>query len=589
MTIALLLCLFTAQADDTPKVLVKDGHCDAILYGWSPVLDLWGNARKQVWTLRADGTLLFRTPEGSLEDYLKRDLTAEEKEHAGTYSISGEALDFSFKDGSTAKGTVEYADDRSIKQIKANSMYFFAVNPGVNFKLEGYWSNTSSFSNAAYKMTTTSYNNYSFFANGLFVHESGAGTIATAVRERTTERTSGNDVIVETIRSEVSKFYGGEAPKNMGKFRVEGSALILEYDSGKKATRCLARIGGVSSDGTRMILLDGAIYEGTAGKFPGKGPDAVPAPVALAQCTADQFDLAVPAAWTAREEKSEQGRFFVLSPVGEQQLAVVLMGTTIEDKKAQAGNSEIIKSLEGLVAGWVKEPKIAPDSAPGLFSIDGVEAVSIRYTLKRDTGTVKLVAVCAVREGAALVVFTISSEEAQKKYGDAVKALTASIKIGRKSETVRCKAADFELDVPKTWESKNQEEQGVKSTLLIPPGRKGAVDGEFVAQLMVAPVEDGYKSADEEKAVADLRELIKELSPNVEQQGELEKLKADGTTAVHLRYAGKTADGSVIVVEGTMVVKHEKALILLLVCKESLAKEHRAALRKAFESISVKK
>src|SRR4051794_22936110 len=101
-----LLVPAPVQQPDPGKCFVKDGKTGGVFYGMSVLMDLWGNFRRQVCTLRPDGVHLFGPPEGGFEDFVQRPLRDTEKPNATSYRIDGEKFLFSYRDGAKSEGKV---------------------------------------------------------------------------------------------------------------------------------------------------------------------------------------------------------------------------------------------------------------------------------------------------------------------------------------------------------------------------------------------------------------------------------------------------------------------------------------------------
>jgi hypothetical protein len=126
---AALLALPAAAQSVLPPPKVENGRTETVLYDWSPVLDLWGNVLRGVWTLRKDGILYLGPPEGSLEDFAARAPTEEETQACGTWSIRGAKFSFTWPDGRADSGDVEYAADGSLSLVKATTLRYFPATP----------------------------------------------------------------------------------------------------------------------------------------------------------------------------------------------------------------------------------------------------------------------------------------------------------------------------------------------------------------------------------------------------------------------------------------------------------------------------
>lgn len=591
--VALALALLPAPAQEAApgKCFVKDGRTGGVFYGMSILADLWGNFRRQVWTLKADGTLIFGPPEGGFEDFAGRPLTEGEKASAGTYSFDGAKFFMTYRDGSKSEGSVEYHPDGAIKRILASGLNIFPVIHGPGAALSGYWSNTFSFNNAALKMSTTVYNNYSFLENGIFVHESGAGTIATGVRERTRETST----TIETVREEVTKFYGGDPASKMGKFEIRGSSLRLSYDNGTRTALYIGRIGEVKPGEKALLLIGSGLYSGVIGGFPAAtgaaaAPKAVPE-AGLGRCTTPQFDLAVPAGWHAREEDLDGTKVFLLSPAGaspedpEGRITVVLMGTLLDDRSTKASDPGMLGSLESLVHSWCRNEKAEKEGPPEKFRIGGVDASRLKFSLARDGGAVKLEAACAVRDGRALIALTVAGEAAMKRHGAGARALIDKVALAAepKVELQRASGEGYALDVPKSWTVKEAEQNGTKTLVLVPP----CGENEYVVQLI--PSDAGaHATAADAGAVKELRDLVKQLAPALEPVGDVETFKAGGQAAAGVVYGGRNDKGEVILVKAYLTLKAKRAVVALVVGQETRDKEYGALVRRALESLTLK-
>jgi hypothetical protein len=572
---------------DDPKIFIKDGKAPAVYYGWSPVLDLWGNIRRGVIALRPDGTIFWGAPRDSFEQFSTRGLTDEEKQACGRYEFSGAEFKYTYRDGSDGKGEVEFNADGSIKIIKANLLRYFPIRHGVPFELTGYWSNTTSYNNAAYKMSTTAYNNFSFFKGGVFVLESGAGTISTAVQETTRRTETPTEIRIETIRAEVTRFYGGDPSSKMGKYRVVGSGLMLEYDNGTKETRFLGTIQADPREGY-MILLGGALYEGKPGVFPKSGVDApAPPPRVAARVKTPQFELDGPIGWPMRDQEQQGSKIHFLVPEGvsaAEPFVLILMGATL-DKSAKASDPAMAKELEGVVKMLAGAGTVKSAGAPEKLSIDGADASRAPFSVEQDGRTFRVEVTCAIRDGNAMLAIALGSEAGVTAHGGAARTSVAAARLAAAVPKQKVAAAHFELELPKDWKSKDAEQDGNTYTMLIPPGD---AEDEYTAFAVGVAVGDTYKSATEKAAIAELRGMIRQVAPGTEAVGEPETLKADGEPAVLLKHRGRN-EGEVFHVHAYMVVKHGKAVIVMVAGKEKRADQYAATIREAVESLRVKK
>ncbi len=590
---ALVLAATMLFLQDAEKIHVKDGKAPGVFYGLSLMLDLWGNTRHETWTLRPDGVLFWGAPREPFEDFAKRALTDDEKKVCSRYEIRGAEIRYTYPGGRETTGEVELNADSSIKTIKGEAgMTFFPIRYGVPFELTGYWSNSQWFNSGGARMYTSTYSNLSCFKGGLFVHESGAATICTAIQERTSERRSGDTVFTETVREEVARFYGSDAKSKMGKFRVSGSALILVYDDGKKDSWFIGTIPSSSKNEAYTILLGGTLFTGTPGTFPKPTggaanpveppPPPPPQPPPPAVCKTPQFELQAPAGWSIRDQ--DELHFLVPDGVDRSDpFVLILLGTTLTTKVTDPA---LAKEFEDVVKGLAKGATVKPGGDTVKLTIDGVDAVRIPYAVEHEGKSFRVEATCAIRDGNALVALALGSETAMKKFGDPARAMILVAKIAGAGAKVKIAADRCELEMPQGWKGKETDQGGLKVTMLVPPGRD--VEGEYAA-FVLATAAGAFKSATEKAAIADLREMIGQVAAGTQAQGEPETLKADGEPAVLLKYAGKNEAGDVVVAHAFMVVKHGQAVILMVAGKEKLATEHAAAMRAGFESIKVKK
>lgn len=586
-----LLPAIPQEADPAQgKCTVVAGKTSGVFYGMSAIADLWGNMRRQVCTLKPDGSLLFGAPDGSFEDYVRRAPTAEEKANLATYSIDAEKFSFTYRDGSKGDGSVEYAPDRTIKLIRAMGLFLYPIRSGLSAPLTGYWNNTFSFSNGAYKMTTTVATSYSFFAGGIFAHESAAGTIATGVETRTRETSAG----LETVRQEVTKFYGNEAAEKMGKYEVKGSSLTLVYDSGKKETRFVGQVGDVKAGEDSLVIIGNSLYSGRFGVFPkatgpAPSPAAIPA-AGLARCASEHFDLAVPKGWHARQEDLEGIKAFLLTPAedADGKFTVVLTGTGIDSKSTKGTDPEMVSSLEVLITAWVKGEKPRKDGATETFMMGGVEAARVKYSFVKDGATVKLEGACGVRDGHAIVAITVATEDSLRRHGAAGRELLTKVGFPEaaaepKVELQRVKGEGFELDVPKAWTAKTVQQGEVKTLMIVPPSG----EADYVVQFI--PSDAGlHASAAAPAAIQELRDLVTQLAPALKPVGSVESLQADGRPASGVVYGGRNEKDETILVKAYLAMKAKKAVVVLVVGKESRDKEYGGRVRKAVESLILK-
>lgn len=594
--VALILLAFPAAAQEggPQKCLVKNGKTSGVFYGMSFVMDLWGNTRRQVWTLRPDGILVWGAPEEPLESYQARALTAEEKAAAGAYAIDGTKFHLTWRDGSKSEGTVEYDADGSIKKILAGGLHCWPVFIGTTQPLSGYWSNTTSFNNGAYKMSTTAYTNYSFFSNGIFVNETGASTIATGVETKTRE--SGG--YVETIRQEVTKFYGSDPSSKMGKFEVKGSTLTLTYDNGKKVIRYIGQISATKPGEEAFVVIGNSLYSGSFGVFPraAGAPAAAPAPAStapagLGRCASEHFSLAIPAGWHARQEDLEGIKAFLITPSEdpEGRFTLVLTSTGIDNPATKSTDPEMVASLEALVKGWVKNEKVEKEGEPEPFKVGGVDAIRLRFSMSKDGVPVKIEAACAVRDGHALVALTLASEDSLRRHGAAARELLGKAELpqpapGPKVELQKVKADHYELEVPKAWTAKELEQNGTKSWMIVPPSG----EAEFVMQVILS--EAGvHETALAPAAVQELRDLVKQLAPALEPVGSLQTLKAGGQPVAGVVYGGRNEKNEVVLLKAYLtLIKGGKSVVVLVVGKETRHQEYGAQLLKAIESLTLR-
>ena len=87
----------------------------------------------------------------------------------------------------------------------------------------------------------------------------------------------------------------------------------------------------------------------------------------------------------------------------------------------------------------------------------------------------------------------------------------ASAPPAPKVELQHVKGDGFELDLPKAWNPKEIEQNGVKSLMIVPPSG----ESEYVIQ--VIPSEAGaHDSAAAPAAIQELRDLVKQLAPAME-------------------------------------------------------------------------
>lgn len=549
-----------AQQPAPPPVKVKDGHALGVFYGWSPVNDLWGNARTGVWTLRSDGTLMWGAPEGPLEEFDGRELTAGEKENGlATYVIDGTKFLFTYRDGTKGTGKITYAKDGGIELLEASALRFSPVHP-LTFSLSGKFDSTTTFTNAAYGMSTTAWSGYSFYPNGVFVLESGAGTTCTHVET------------YESIEREVQSFYGGDSKSRMGKFEVKGTGLTLRFDDGRTEKRFVAQIYDLMPDGTAWILIGRGRFDGRPGKFPGEAET----------CKAEQFEVRLPKGWKETAETANGLTVHTIVPGDASAgLAILAIGLDV-DAATRVKLEGTEKELRDTVAAFVGKKLEAAGELEEL-QIDGVAAVRVPSTFDKDGVKVRADAIYAVKSGRAMFLIALGTMEGATAFAADLRGILAAARFAT-DETKDASTADFAVKAPKSWTATASKAEG-STTLSLAP--KGVESSEFFAAIVSQATE--FKSVREKKAMAWLRQQVTEAVPGVEKQGEAEKLTIDGEPAVGITYAGAKADGSVAVVHLYAIIKHGKVAMLFMGGVRESVEKHSGAARRAFETVKVKK
>jgi hypothetical protein len=245
----------------------------------------------------------------------------------------------------------------------------------------------------------------------------------------------------------------------------------------------------------------------------------------------------------------------------------------------------MVASIDGLVAAWVKKEKVERVGEPEALKVGNADAVRVRFSLLQDNVPVILEAVCAVKDGNALVALTISSEVGMKKHGAAARGLIggAMLREAPKAELKRAAGDGYELDVPKAWTVKELEQNGTKTLIITPP----AGEAEYVVQGI--PSEAGaHASPSAPGAIQELRDLVKQLAPAMTPVGDIESFKGAGQEIAGVVYGGRGAEGEVVLVKAYLALKAKRAVIFLVVGKEGRDREYGAQLRKALESLTLK-
>ena len=549
----------SAQQELPAPVKVKDSHAVGVFYGWSVVTDMWGNARTGVWTLRSDGTLMWGAPEGPLEEFDGRVLTAAEKENGvGTYRIEGEKFIFKYRDGTDGAGKVKYGKDGGIERIEATALRYSPVRP-LSFPLAGKFDSTLSFNNAAYGMTTTAWSGYSFYPNGAFVLESGSGTTCTQVES------------YEDVQREVTSFYGSEAKGRMGRFAVKGTGLTLTFDDGRVERRFVGQIFETMSDGTAWILIGRARFDGRPGKFPGEAET----------CRAEQFEVRLPKGWKVTSEAAKGFTVHTIVP-GDASAGLAILGIGLDvDAATRVKVEGAEKELREAVAVFVGK-KLSPAGDLEEFEIDGAAAVRVPSTFDRDGVPVRADAIYAVKSGRAIFLIALGTMEGASAFAADLRALLLGVRFAA-DETKDASTSDFSLKAPKEWTA-TPAKDGVSTTLALAP--KGVDSSEFFAAVVSQPTD--FKSVREKKAMAWLRQQVTDAVPGVEKQGDAEKLTADGEPAVGISYAAAKEDGTVVVLHLYAVIKHGKVVLLFMGGKRESVEVHSGPARRAFETVRVK-
>ncbi|MBV8879100.1 MAG: hypothetical protein JO332_03955, partial [Planctomycetaceae bacterium] len=288
-----------------------------------------------------------------------------------------------------------------------------------------------------------------------------------------------------------------------------------------------------------------------------------------------------------RQEDLEGIKAFLLSPAddAEGKFTIVLTGTGLDNRGAKGSDPDMVASLEALLTAWVKGEKPEKDGANETFTLGGVDASRVKYSLTKDGGIIRLEGACAVRDGHAVVALTIASDAAMKKYGNQGRDLLTKVTFpaAEKVELQRVKGDGYDLEIPKTWKSKSTEQGGVKTLMLIPPSG----ESEYVAQII--PSDAGaHASAIAPAAVQELRDLVTQLAPALKPVGSLETLQADGRPVAGVVYGGRNEKDETILVKAFLVLKAKKAVVVLVVGKETFDKQYAGHVRKAVESMVLK-
>jgi hypothetical protein len=211
--------------------------------------------------------------------------------------------------------------------------------------------------------------------------------------------------------------------------------------------------------------------------------------------------------------------------------------------------------------------------------------VRVSYRLLQENVPVLLEAVCAVKDGNALVALTIASEAAMKKHGAAAQKLIAgaTLREAPKVELKRASGEGYELDVPKAWTVKELEQNGTKTLTITPP----AGEAEYVVQGI--PSEGGtHASPSAPAAIQELRDLVKQLAPAMTPVGDVESFKAAGQEVAGVVYGGRSAEGEGVLVKAYLALKGKRAVVFFVVGKESRDREYGGQVRKMLESLTLK-
>ncbi|KAF0243624.1 MAG: hypothetical protein FD180_3228 [Planctomycetota bacterium] len=568
--LALLLTLLSLPLFADTSVKVKDGHASGVFYGWSVVTDMWGNARKGVWTLRTDGVLMWGAPDGPLEDFDGRALTAAEKENGtATYVIEGTEFKFKYRDGTDGKGKITYAEDGGIKLIEASALRFNPVMP-LKFALAGKFDCTTTVNNAAYGISTTAWKGYSFYANGTFVLESGAGSTCTQIES------------FDSIEREVTRSYGGEAKSRMGRFEVKGTGLTLKFADGHTENRYIGQMWDVDKDGRVFLLIGRSQFDGAVGVFPGQAAAPVKVvPPEIQTCKAEQFEVRLPAGWKNSSQETKGLVVHTLVPGDASAgLAILAIGLDV-DCAARAKGTGTEEDMRKSVAAFVGQ-KLASGGEMQEFEMDGAGALLIPSTFEREGVKMRADAIYAVKSGRAIFLVALGTIAGAATFeADLISILSAA--RFAVDATKDASTADFAVKAPKSWTATPATDTGSTTLALVP---KGVESEEFFAAIVSQPTE--FKSAREKKAVTWLRQQVIDAVPGAGKQGEVEKITVDGEPAVGLTYAGSKADGTVVVMHVYAVIKHGKVALLFMGGKREGVDRHSGAARRTFETLKMK-
>jgi hypothetical protein len=145
------------------------------------------------------------------------------------------------------------------------------------------------------------------------------------------------------------------------------------------------------------------------------------------------------------------------------------------------------------------------------------------------------------------------------------------------------KGDGYDLDVPKKWTVKQNEQNSVKTIVIVPP----AGESEYILQIIPSDAAD-HAASTEPGAIQELRQLVTNLAPALKAIGSLETFQAGGRPAAGVVYGGRNEKDEMILVKAYLMLKPKKAVVVLAVGKEPRDKEYAATIRKVLESLTLK-
>jgi len=574
MTVLLLALLGSSldrqPAQDTPgpKLFVKDGRLEGVFYGFTVLEAQVSRPRRPVWTFRRDGLLLFGAPPGSLENFLARPLTDAEKRQSGPYEISGDVLKFAEPDGEKHRGKIETASDGSVVRIRVEGTErsfgrkrFIPVRPGIDFGLQGTFQSTG---------TVDDYT----LSGGL--PSQGAVSLVNLQYTFVEEGEFGFEMFIG-VTTRGGRVHTDETRPEGGRFERGGSGLELKFEYGLPRSVFVGQLGSRTEGGEVSLILDGKLYTGVPGKFKPRNERFVKTRL---------FELYAPKGWKGKEVEGTGAAAFRFD--GGSVFTVFAADVTLDAGK-KPSDAPVVQFVRDFMAKMHKDATLENNGAAETLRVNGYEAVRVPMRYRQEGGRTVLLEGYVVARGGGGALIGLEGVEAGWA-GTAVgpaKELLGSVRLSGGPQPLV--TAHFEIAGPPGWTAREIEEQGTRSLALMPATVDDEGKCDLVVLLASSVVGADAPSMKNEEMLKQFRGHVEAMQSGLAQQGKAELFEVDSAEAAFLRYAGKNDQGHSVGIHAYGLIRNGKFVMAVAAGKESAVAAHGAALRRAFETLRVKK